>query len=135
MAGNALSALEQRGELESGGVAPGLRLRIAPFVPNECAAWPPIQPRWPASDGAAAKIDISEVSRQDRIRGCAEFLCRTEAPQRLQGRDHLRSCRLAGGPNRDASLSVFRNSELGGSIRCADNHYWIPDRHCSCLGF
>src|SRR6266568_6119808 len=42
-----------------------------------------------------------------------ELLRRTEATQRLQGRDRLRSCRVAADAGRESDFSILRNSELG----------------------
>jgi len=46
-----------------------------------------------------------------------EFLCRAEAAQRLQGRDLLRSRRVAADAGRESNFFILQNSELGQTFR------------------
>src|SRR2546428_8692634 len=57
-----------------------------------------------------------------------QLLRRAEAAQRLQDCRRLRRNRLVTRSNRNASLSVFRNSELDGPTDCARNYYWFSNR-------
>src|SRR6266516_439088 len=63
-----------------------------------------------------------------------ELLRRAEATQRLQGRDRLRSCRVAADAGREPDFSVLRNSELGGAPCGVAAHYRISGGGDSCLG-
>src|SRR6266496_1403892 len=66
--------------------------------------------------------------------GFAELLCRTEATQRLQGRDRLRSRRVATDAGRESDFSVLRNSELGRASCGVAARYRISRGADSCLG-
>src|SRR5438552_11223487 len=63
-----------------------------------------------------------------------EFLRRIEAAQRLQGRDRLRSRRMAADASRESDLSILRNSELGSATCGVAAHYRISCSVDSCLG-
>src|SRR6266513_391782 len=63
-----------------------------------------------------------------------EFLRRIEAAQRLQGRDRLRSRRMAADAGRQPDFSVLRNSELGCAFGGVAARYRISRGGDSCLG-
>src|SRR6266508_2310675 len=63
-----------------------------------------------------------------------ESLRRSEASQRLQGRDRLRSRRMDADASRESDLSILRNSELASTTCGVAAPYRISCSVDSCLG-
>src|SRR5262245_21266661 len=64
----------------------------------------------------------------------AQLLRRTQAAQRLQSRDRLRSRRMAAHADREPDFSVLRYPELGSAPSGVAPHNWFSHRADPCLG-